>query len=149
MRLKSEPDALKMLQNTKQNIHIENQLDQHLQTYIADPGSERLGPQQKSMAIKIDENNAENATPDSRLLNFSPEPEKVVNKSVLLSIRPEEAVIVQNRFSLTSANEGDCHIADEVMGLSVHSKAINTSYINLKRNNVLQTDGIVFSDSEK
>ena len=107
--------------------------------HVADPVSERLGPRQKSDVILIQENNAENATPDSRLLDFTPDREKVINQSLLLSIRPEEAVIVHNRFSLTSANEGDCHIdiADEVMGLSIHSKAINTSYINLKRNNVL------------
>lgn len=106
---------------------------------MADPASERFGPRQKSEVVQINENHAENATPDSRLLDFTPDREKVINQSLLLSIRPEECMAIHNRLSLTSANEGDCQIdiADEVMGLSVHSKAINTSYINLKRNNVL------------
>ena len=48
-------------------------------------------------------------------------------------------MIMLGRESLTSEQEGNCQldINDEVIGLSVHSKAINTSYINLKGNNVL------------
>lgn len=37
-------------------------------------------------------------------------------------------------------DEGDCavNVADDIMSLSVISKSINTSYINLKRHNPLQ-----------
>ena len=75
---------------------------------------------------------------DSRLPVFAPESGVAVNHS-LISINPDEGMLLHGRVSLTSANEGDCQIdiADEVVGLSVHSKAINTSYINLKGNNVL------------
>lgn len=53
----------------------------------------------------------------------------------------DNGMILNGRESLLSANEGNCQIdiADEVVGLSCHSKAINTSYINLKGNNVLQS----------
>ena len=51
----------------------------------------------------------------------------------------DNGMILNGRESLLSSNEGNCHIADEVVGLSFHSKAINTSYINLKGNNVLQS----------
>ena len=75
--------------------------------------------------------------PDSKLLVFTPEKGIGVDQS--LSVDPDEGMLILSRDSLLSANEGNCQIdiADEVMGLSQHSKAINTSYINLKRNNVL------------
>ena len=41
----------------------------------------------------------------------------------------------------TDSDERDCHVnvADDVQSLSVISKSINTSYINLKRHNPLKS----------
>ena len=117
---------------------IENQ-QQLCQTFTAEQPINELGQKQNSVvAVQIHEKNPENATPDSRILDFTPEKGVVVNQS-FMSAEPDEGMIMYGRESLTSEQEGNCQIdiADEVIGLSVHSKAINTSYINLKGNNVL------------
>ena len=90
--------------------------------------------------MPIHEKKSENATPDSRILSFTPEKEAEAKQS-FMSNDHDHGMILNGRESLMSANEGNCQIdiADEVVGLSCHSKAINTSYINLKGNNVLQS----------
>ncbi len=59
-------------------------------------------------------------------------------ESELMSLRRDDVEQQDDDRILSSDDdEGDCHlnIADEVLSLSVHSKAINTSYINLGRHN--------------
>lgn len=93
----------------------------------------------------------ENATPDSQL--FSARHGKIVNESSLFAeevqdynmldggvsdIAAEEIGLMSKSNILTSEDEDfDCqvNVDDDVMSLSVISKSINTSYINLKRHN--------------
>lgn len=94
----------------------------------------------------------ENATPDSQL--FSAKHGKIVNESSLFADEvqdynmldggvsdqdAEEIGLMRNNNILTSEEEedADCqvNVDDDVMSLSVISKSINTSYINLKRHN--------------
>ena len=106
--------------------------------------------------------NPENATPDSQLHSSCRKQGKIVNESSLFAEEVcdydldaadfDEDDIDLGGVGITlmaskqpddasDSDEGDCqvNVADDVMSLSVISKSINTSYINLKRHNPLKS----------
>lgn len=58
---------------------------------------------------------------------------------VYLSDQDGDNLGLQAKGQDSDSDDGDCqvNVADDVMSLSVISKSINTSYINLKRHNPL------------